>query len=597
MKNNRFLYFILLRYSWRLFVVFILNLFSVLLSILVFLLIEPFSKLLFRGSIDSLSPISAQFVSIMSQFFDLSSLSSSVVALIVFALVLFFLKDFFAYFSQWVMAKLRSDLLFYLRNELYKKIITLPLSYFNRQKRGDVVARAVNDTQEIQNTILVSLKTFMTEPITLIFFLLALFLINVRLSIYSLLLLPISFLIIAWISSTLRKHSRLSKQRLGSLMSHLEESLGGLRIIKGFNSQFNARNVFRRLNDQYADSQTRIYRLVDLSSPVSEFLGVTSVMMVLLIGGTMVMSNTSNLSPEMFITYIALFSQIINPLKNISTAFSNYKRGQAALDRYFEIMSAEDNIIEDVSPLAVSEIHDSLDLTDLSFAYEQNIVLSHIDIHIPKGKTIAIVGQSGAGKSTIIDLLERFYDPTSGAILLDGVDVRRLDLSKYRSLFSLVSQDVVLFNDTIYNNVTMGLTGVSEEEVWNALRVANIYDFVSGLADGLSYYVGDRGVNLSGGQRQRISIARAVLRNSQVLLLDEATSAMDTESERLVQEAVDRVVEGRTVVVIAHRLSTIQKADQIYLLDKGRVVEHGTHTQLIEKRSSYYKLVQIQQFS
>lgn len=311
----------------------------------------------------------------------------------------------------------------------------------------------------------------------------------------------------------------------------------------------------------------------------------------------MVMSNTSNLSPEMFITYIALFSQIINPLKNISTAFSNYKRGQAALDRYFEIMSAEDNIIEDVSPLAVSEIHDSLDLTDLSFAYEQNIVLSHIDIHIPKGKTIAIVGQSGAGKSTIIDLLERFYDPTSGAILLDGVDVRRLDLSKYRSLFSLVSQDVVLFNDTIYNNVTMGLTGVSEEEVWNALRVANIYDFVSGLADGLSYYVGDRGVNLSGGQRQRISIARAVLRNSQVLLLDEATSAMDTESERLVQEAVDRVVEGRTVVVIAHRLSTIQKADQIYLLDKGRVVEHGTHTQLIEKRSSYYKLVQIQQFS
>lgn len=560
-------------------------------------MIEPFCQLLFRGSFDSLSPISNLFVHLLSRFVDFSVLSSSIVALIILVLLLYFFKNAFAYLSQWVMASLRSDLLFSLRNSLYEKIVNLPLSYFNSRKRGDIVARAVNDTQEIQNTILTSLKTFITEPFAIVFYLAFLFYISTRLSLYALALLPITFMLIGLMSSSLRRQSRNSKQQMGVLLSHLEETLSGLRIIKGFNAQNNAKRVFRRLNFNYAHSQTRIYRLVDLASPLSEFFGVVVVMIVLVIGGSLVLSDNSNLTAELFITYIALFTQIITPLKNISTAFSNFKRGQAALDRYYEVVDADDTIHNAPNAVSVNGFSDSICFSDVTFAYDTVDVLSHLNLTIPKGKTVAFVGQSGAGKSTLVDLVERFYDPTSGAILLDGADIKSLDVFSYRSLFSLVSQDIVLFNDSLYENVVMGMKGVTEQDVIEALKVANIYDFVASLPDGLSYNVGDRGMNLSGGQRQRVSIARAVLRNSPILILDEATSAMDTESERLVQEALDRVVKNRTVIVIAHRLSTIQQADLICVLDKGRVIETGTHEQLLSVDGVYKKLVQIQTFN
>ena len=404
-------------------------------------------------------------------------------------------------------------------------------------------------------------------------------------------------MLIGLMSSSLRRQSRNSKQQMGVLLSHLEETLSGLRIIKGFNAQNNAKRVFRRLNFNYAHSQTRIYRLVDLASPLSEFFGVVVVMIVLVIGGSLVLSDNSNLTAELFITYIALFTQIITPLKNISTAFSNFKRGQAALDRYYEVVDADDTIHNAPNAVSVNGFSDSICFSDVTFAYDTVDVLSHLNLTIPKGKTVAFVGQSGAGKSTLVDLVERFYDPTSGAILLDGADIKSLDVFSYRSLFSLVSQDIVLFNDSLYENVVMGMKGVTEQDVIEALKVANIYDFVASLPDGLSYNVGDRGMNLSGGQRQRVSIARAVLRNSPILILDEATSAMDTESERLVQEALDRVVKNRTVIVIAHRLSTIQQADLICVLDKGRVIETGTHEQLLSVDGVYKKLVQIQTFN
>lgn len=596
MRGNRFLTFILRRYAGRLSVVFLFNLLSVFLSVFVFMMIEPLSKLILRGSLTDLSPVGSFFVSLLNRFVDTDSLALSLTGIVVIFFVLFLCRNIFAYAAQWVMATMRSDLLFTLRNKLYRKIISLPIGYFNRHRRGDIISRAVNDTQEIEFTILNSLRQFMTEPIAVIIYLTVLFYISFRLSLYSLILFPITFFLIGKLSSSLRRNARKSKQELGSLLSQVEESIAGLRIIKGFNAQANAERVFDRLNTNFSNMQRKIYRKVDLASPLNEFLGVSIVMVVLVIGGFMVLSPEQNLSAELFIAYIALFTQIINPLKNISTAFSNYKRGQASLERIRKILDADEVIEQDKIPVRVSDFHDSIKIEHLSFAYDAQEVLSDINLTIRKGEHIAIVGQSGAGKSTFTDLLERFYDPTAGRILIDGKDIRRYDLHDLRALFALVPQDVVLFNDSLFNNIAIGMHGVTKQAVVEAAKVANIYDFIQTLPDGLNQNVGDRGLNLSGGQRQRISIARAVLRNAPILILDEATSSMDTESERAVQAALNNVMENRTAIVVAHRLSTIQNADCIYVLDNGRIVEHGTHKALIAQQGLYHKLISIQQF-
>lgn len=559
-------------------------------------MIEPFCKLLFYGNIDQLSPISSFAVSLLSSHFSFDSIGSSIAILIAFAILLYFLKTLFAYAAQWVMAHIRSDAIYSLRNRLFHKILTLPIGYFTAQKRGDVVSCAVNDTQEIEYTILNSIRQFMTEPVSALIYLAFMFYLSPRLTLYSLLLLPITFIIIGLLSSSLRRSTRVSKQRLGMLLSHVEETLGGLRVIKSFNAQSNSENVFVGLNDAFTKSQTGIYRRIELSSPLSEFLGVTVVMIVLIFGGTIVLNANTSLTPALFITYIALFTQIITPVKNFSTAFSNYKRGQAVLERVDAILSADEVILQPQNPVSISDFKESVSFSHVSFSYDSFPVLTDIDFSIRCGETVALVGQSGSGKTTIADMLERFYDPTSGSIILDGVDIRRYDISDYRALFSLVSQDVVLFNDTLYNNITMGYDA-SEEQVLEAVRIANIEDFVSSLPDGLNYRLSDRGLNLSGGQRQRISIARAVLRNSPIIILDEATSAMDTESELLVQNALDNAVRNRTVLVIAHRLSTIQNANHIIVLDKGFIVEQGTHQELLAKEGLYNKLIHLQNLS
>lgn len=594
MSNRKsFLSQLVKQYAGSLLLVFLFNALSVLLTFCVYLLIEPFCKLLFTGQLSNLSPVSSFVVSKLDAYLDFSNLSTSITLLIALAILLYFLKTLFAYLTQWFMATLRSDLLYRLRNKMYYKILTLPLSFFSSKQRGDVVSRAVGDTQEVEFTILNSLRHFITEPITLLLFLAFLIYINPRLTLYVFLILPLPFLAVAKISSVLRKDNRTSKKRMGVLLSQVDETIAGLRIIKGFNAQRIAEEQFQKFNDKYSDTQTRIFRRVDLASPLSEFLGVCIVMVVLVVGGTMVLSPDSSFSPELFITYVAIFPQLISPIGNFSTALSNYRRGQAALDRLNEVLEADEVILQPEHPVAVDSFKDALAIRDLSFAYADAEVLSDVNLRIGKGKMVALVGPSGSGKTTLVDLLERFYDPTSGSVELDGVDIRRYDIAQYRSLFALVSQDVVLFNATLFDNITLGFPA-TEEEVMRAVRVAHIDDFVNSLEDGLQHRLSDRGLNLSGGQRQRISIARAVLRNTPILILDEATSAMDTESEHQVQQALDEAMRNRTVVVIAHRLSTIQRADDIVVLSGGRVVESGTHEELMKLEGTYYHYVQIQ---
>ncbi len=504
------------------------------------------------------------------------------------------LKNLFTYLALFYIAVIRNGVVRDFRNEIYNKIVELPLSYYSDEKKGDIISRMTNDLKEVEWSVLRSLEAIFRDPINIIVFFGSLVWLSPSLTLFLLVFFPVSGLLIGLIGKSLRRSASKGQEKLGELIAHLEETLGGLRIIKAFNAKESSKKKFKDFNEEYNRIMIRMYRKGDLASPVSEFLGVTLIAVVLLYGGRLVFEG--EIRSSMFIAYIGLLSQLISPFKSITTAYSNAQRGLSALQRIKEITNAEATIKDPEHPKVIKEFKSEIKYKDVFFKYGKEDVLKDINLTIPKGKMVALVGQSGAGKSTLADLLPRFYDVTKGCICIDGIDIREITLENLRSHLGVVTQTAILFNDTVFNNIAFGLENVSEEEVIRAAKIANAHEFIMGLEHGYNTNIGDGGGSLSGGQRQRISIARAVLKNPSILILDEATSALDTESEKLVQDALNNLMKNRTSLVIAHRLSTVQHADTIVVMHKGAILEKGTHEELIALGGRYKKLTEMQSF-
>jgi subfamily B ATP-binding cassette protein MsbA len=511
-------------------------------------------------------------------------------------IILFFFKNFFRYMAMYFLAVVRNDVVRDLRNGLYKKILILPLSYYNEQRKGDIIARMTNDVQEVEWSIMSSLEMAFRDPITMIAYLVTLFIISPSLTIFVLVLLPVSALVIGRIGKSLKRTSDKSQKKMGFILSMIEETISGLRIIKAFNAIKFADNRFKKINQEYTRLMIRLYRKRDLASPLSEFLSVLVVTIVLWYGGNLVFTKGNLLDAAAFLVYLGIFSQLMPPAKSITQAYYNIQKGAASVERITQVLVAPEVIEEIPDAIRKKDFLKEIEYRHVNFRYDKEDVLKDFSINIAKGKTIAVVGPSGAGKSTMVDLLPRFYDCTEGEILIDGIPIRNLIIEDLRGLMGIVSQETILFNDTIFSNIAFGMVNVSEEDVIAAAKVANAHEFIEKMPDGYHTNIGDRGTKLSGGQRQRLSIARAVLKNPPILILDEATSALDTESERLVQQALENLMRNRTSIVIAHRLSTIQFADEIIVLQNGHIVERGTHFALLEDNKVYKKLYDLQSF-
>jgi ATP-binding cassette, subfamily B, bacterial MsbA len=514
-----------------------------------------------------------------------------------FAITTSFFKNGFKYLAMFHLAWLRNTVVKDIRNDLYKKSLRLPLSYHSNEKKGDLISRMTSDVQQIEHSIISSLEMIFREPITILVYLVTLLLISPQLTLVVFILLPVSGFIIGRIGKTLRATALKGQNKLGVILSVLEETLSGIRVIKAFNAEEKMTGRFYSLNSFYTRIMTRMYRKQYLASPVSEFLGTAVVVIIIWYGGSLVLSAESSLSPQGFIAYLLIFAQIINPAKSFSTAYYNVLKGMASADRIDDVMKAEVTIDDKSDAKNINEFNNAIEFRNVSFRYDKEIVLNNIDLTIPKGKTIALVGQSGAGKSTLVDLIPRFWDVTAGEILIDGNNIKDVKIHDLRALMGNVSQEAILFNDNFFNNIAFGDYNVSEEDVVRAAKIANAHEFIEKTPLGYYTNIGDRGNKLSGGQRQRLSIARAVLKNPPILILDEATSALDTESEKLVQEALTNVMRNRTAIVIAHRLSTVVNADLLCVMHEGKIVERGSHAELLSKDGYYRKLHNLQMFA
>jgi subfamily B ATP-binding cassette protein MsbA len=567
--------------------------------------IKPFLDILFNMKEVSSEPVRLQFTltgNNFNEWLDYQSFrlievygSDRAVLYVCLAIVVaFFLKNAFRYLGLFFMAPVRNGVIRDLRQQLFAKMLALPLAYFSEERKGDLMSRITGDVQEIEWSILNVLVTIFREPIILLGSIIFMLVLSPQLTLFVFILIVFTGVVIGGVGRSLRKPSAGIQQLLGKLVSIIEEALSGLRIIKGFNAEAYQRGKFGQENNDYRWALTRLLWKKDLASPLSEFLGISTVALLLWYGSRQVFSG--ELSAGSFLTFIFAFYYVIDPAKSFSKAFYNIQKGIAALDRVEEVLGTENQITDPPVPQPLSGFRQKIEYDAVGFAYreQEGPVLQNINLTIEKGKVIALVGASGAGKSTLVDLLPRFYEVTQGSIRIDGVDIREFRLRDLRGLMGIVSQEAILFNDTIYNNIVFGLEGVSPAQVEAAARVAHAHDFIMATDQGYQTIIGDRGSKLSGGQRQRLTIARAVLKNPPILILDEATSALDSESEKWVQDALLQLMRQRTSIVIAHRLSTIQHADEIIVMDSGRIIERGTHEALLEQNGAYRKLVALQ---
>ena len=513
------------------------------------------------------------------------------------AIVATALKTGFAYLGAYETIYIRNGVVRDIRRKIFTKILSLPLPFFSEERKGDIISRMTGDVQEVEASVMSSLEMFFQSPILIMVYLSTMLMMSWQLTLFVFVMLPIMGTLIGKVGKNLKRHSREGQNKMGEILSLMEETLSGLRIIKAFNAEKKVNQKFSDENESYRRIQNRLMRRRSLAHPMSEFLGTIVIVLVLWFGGTLILNHTGALTAPEFIAYIALFYSIINPAKNLTNAFYSIQKGLAAMDRIDDILKAESSILEPRQPVKIKEFTDAITYRNVSFAYnESKTVLKNINLTIPKGQTVALVGQSGSGKSTFVDLLPRFYDINEGEITIDGNNIKDFSFYDLRELMGNVNQDPILFNDTIYNNIAFGVENATPEKVENAAKIANAHDFIMQTENGYQTVIGDRGGKLSGGQRQRLSIARAVLKNPPIMILDEATSALDTESEKLVQEALDNLMRNRTSIVIAHRLSTIKNANLICVFHEGEIAERGTHEELLQLNGIYTKLYQMQNF-
>ena len=513
------------------------------------------------------------------------------------ALSLFFLKNLFRYLASYVITFLRTGIVKDLRDKLYNKIVELPIAYFTEKRKGDIIARMTADVQEVEVSILTSIETIVREPLTVVIAISIMLFMSMKLTLFVFILLPVSGFIISSISKKLKSNSVKAQKETGTFLSFIEETLTGLRVIKGFNSEKIIERKFNKSTTTFRDLMTSVFHRQTLASPMSEFLGSATIIAILWYGGTEVLSNTSSLQPDEFMGYIVLFYTVLNPIKLITTSYYNIQKGEASAERIMQILNTENSIKDKPNALVKESFDNEIEFRNISFKYKNDYVLKDFSLTIKKGETVALVGQSGSGKSTLANLITRFYDVNQGDILIDNVSIKDITKKSLRGLMGIVTQESILFNDTVENNIKLGTEHATKEAVLEASEIANANEFIQNLPEKFETNIGDSGGTLSGGQKQRLSIARAVLKNPPIMVLDEATSALDTESEQLVQLALEKMMQNRTSLVIAHRLSTIQKANKIVVMKKGKIVEQGKHEELLAKKGEYFKLVTMQSLS
>ena len=608
MKSLRTVYRYVAKYPKSIFVYFSFNILSNIFSVVSLGMLSPFLMLIFdkkNASEDVPAAASSNFLEALNPINNLKSYLFEIVQkpngdfkalglICVLILTFIILKNLFLYLSLYVLTPIRNSIVNDMRTNMYKKVLNLPVGYFNDQRKGDIMSRLTNDLSDVESSIVSLLATVFKEPVTIFIFFAYMIILSPQLTLFLILFLPVSGLIIGRIGRSLKRESKDAQEKQGIILSTIEETVSGMRVIKGFNAEDQQFKKFNAQNEEIFTIKNKVNRRRELASPVSEVLGIMTVVGVLWYGGRLVLRDQF-LAPNDFLTYILIFSQVIQPLKTLSNASYNIRKGAASVDRIEELISADIGIKEIEDPVILSEFTDCIELKNVSFAYKNKPILENINLKIEKGKTIALVGSSGAGKSTLVDLIPRFHDAVSGEILIDGINIKNYSLKSLRSQLGIVTQEPILFNDTIANNISLGMETPSEGLIINAAKVANAENFILQKQGQYQTNIGERGNKLSGGEKQRITIARAVLKNPPILILDEATSSLDTESEKLVQDAINNLMSNRTSIVIAHRLSTIRNADEIIVMKKGKIVERGDHKSLLELGGFYKKLVTMQE--